>query len=384
MTGRGGSGPVDVIVVGAGPVGLLLACRLARFGLSFRLIERHRDRRGGSRAIGIHPPCVDMIESLGLLGQLLDRGVRVRRGLAVGSRGVLGCVDFARAGWRHSYVLASPQADTERVLEQALVEQGHRVERGLEVRDVAQDGRQVEVRAADDEGKEHVLHARFVVGCDGKRSTVRRAARIGWSGRVHPGWYAMADFPDGTPFGALGVVFLADEGQVESFPLPGARRRWIVRFTSEVDAPIPELLVDEIVRRTGHHVDGSRAREPSGFRAESCRARSFASSRVLLAGDSAHVVSPVGGQGMNLGWLDAWSLAVLLAGLVRGSCGQEAIHRWARLRAAAAGRATRRAGLDMRLGQRTRFPLLRDAAVRALLHRPMDRFSAAAFTMSGL
>lgn len=375
---------VDVLVIGAGPVGLLLACRLARFGLSFRVIERQRERCHGSRAIGIHPPCVEMLESLGLLARVLDHGVRVQRGLALGSRGVLGCVDFARAGWRHPYVLASPQAETECVLEQALREQGHRVERGLEVRDVAQDGEQVSVRAVAADGDEHVFHARFVVGCDGKRSVVRSSAGIEWSGRVHPGWYAMADFPDETPFGSVGVVFLADEGQVESFPLPGCRRRWVVRFASKVDGPIPELLADEVARRTGHRVDVSRVREPSGFRAESCRARSFVSSRVLLAGDSAHVVSPVGGQGMNLGWLDAWSLAVLLAGLVHGSCGEEAARRWARRRAIAARRATRRATLDMRLGQRTSFPRLRNATVRALLRPPVDRVSSAVFTMSGV
>lgn len=375
---------MDVAVVGAGPVGLFLGLALAREGLDVGVFERRPERRGGSRSIGVHPPSLELLDELGLADRFVARGVRVERGHAFDERGPCGVIEFARCPGRHRYVLAIPQEETEDILRGALEERAPGALRtgafvGVDERrgEVA-----LRVRTPDGERVEH--RARVLVGCDGKHSAVRTALGIAYDGAPYPGCYTMGDFPDGTTFGADAAVYLGRDGLVESFPLPGGSRRWVARCPDDRD---PDLgaLVARVEGRTGHRLDPSTAVRPSAFRAERYLARELARGRIALAGDAAHVVSPIGGQGMNLGWLGARSLAATIATSLRKEGDPTRALAADGARRARLARATaRRAELNMWLGRPVADAAPRDRLVRGLLRPPVSDLVARVFTMRGL
>ena len=173
--------------------------------------------------------------------------------------------------------------------------------------------------SADADGRRLDLRARLVVGADGWRSGVRGALGLPFPGHLYPDKYLMGDFPDTTPLGQTALVALTGGGVVESFPLPGRGRRWVVHTGDRLlaNASARELTA-MIERRTGLHVPAPECRMLSAFEVRRHRAPQMVRGRAVLIGDAAHVVSPIGGQGMNLGWLDAAALAPLLEASLAG------------------------------------------------------------------
>lgn len=375
----------DAVIVGGGPVGLFLGCRLAQLGLRFRVLERDVAPRAHSRSIGIHPPSLEYFEALGAVGGLLEKGVKVRRGLAFAGARPLGVLDFACLPGPYPFVLTLPQHETEAVLDAHLLSYGPGVlERGAEVGAVHAfaDGVTVGYRH---EGEEKRIAARFVVGCDGKESIVRRLAGLGFKGGPYGDSYLMGDFCDTSGLGADAAIYLAGEGLVESFPLPGGVRRWVVK----TDSYRKDATVDDLCRvveaRVGHLLAPETSTMLSAFGVQRYLAESFVRNRVILAGDAAHVVSPIGGQGMNLGWFDAWALARALARIVKENQPHAPLLKaYNRRRMRAARAAIRRAEFNMFMGRKARLAALRDAGVGALLHSPFKRALARLFTMRGL
>jgi 2-polyprenyl-6-methoxyphenol hydroxylase-like FAD-dependent oxidoreductase len=357
----------SVTVVGAGPVGLLFALCAADRGWTPRVLARRLGPGGGSRAIGVHPPALELLGRLGLAERFLARGVLVRRGVAFGAHGELGTVCFDR----YRGVLSIPQERTEALLRAALAEREIAVE-VAEVVGVRGEGSTVVLADGS------CIDADVVVACDGRRSAVRGAYGIGVTGGDYEGAFAMGDFPDSTPYGADAAVFLSGRGLVESFPLPDGLRRWVVRRDADDGAATLDELVETIRDRTGFAVRADEARTWSWFHAQHQLAESFAAGPVALVGDAAHVVSPIGGQGMNLGWLGAADLARSL------DRGEAVVAASARRRRRMAVAATRRAELNMWLGRPTSHPEARDRLVRSLLGRPAGRVLARSFTMHDL
>ncbi|HEY8430654.1 MAG TPA: FAD-dependent monooxygenase [Sandaracinaceae bacterium] len=369
-------------IVGAGPVGLLLALRLHALGVRATVLERRTEPRRGSRSIGIHPPALERLDELGIGARFVEHGVRVKRGLAFAGRRPLGAVDFGSCLGRHRYVLTIEQEKTEALLREALEERAPgSVRTGVEVLSVERSARAVKLRVLES-GREREIESAFVAGCDGKRSRCRESSAIPFRGDRYPGSYVMGDAPDTTTLGEEAAVFLHPEGLVESFPLPGGLRRWVVRRTTEGPASAAELA-SAVRERTGHRVDPSEVVRTSAFVAERLVAERFAVGRVALAGDAAHVISPIGGQGMNLGWIGACSLAEALATAAKAGAPTPELEADGRRRSRMARAAARRAELNMWLGRPTA-SLCRDALVRALLSRPIVHGLARLFTMRGL
>jgi 2-polyprenyl-6-methoxyphenol hydroxylase-like FAD-dependent oxidoreductase len=247
----------------------------------------------------------------------------------------------------------------------------------------------VVVDGVDSEGPV-VVAARFVVGADGTRSAVRAAAGITGRARDLPDRYVMGDFADATGHGADALIHLERGGVVESFPLPGGRRRFVVhvgpageRATATTGDEVARLVTD----RTGSPVDPSTATMTSAFGVRRRLTDRTVAGRVVLIGDAAHEISPIGGQGMNLGWLDGRALEEVLAGALKRRGGR-AVDRTAfdRLevdRARSARRAARQAEWNTALGR----PVgdggarVRDLALAALLRAPSRHVLASVYAM---
>ncbi len=235
----------DVVIVGGGPVGLFMAALLLQQGLRVTVLEQRTAPEPHSRAIGIHPPALDALRRIGVDQELVRRGVPIRRGLALSGGRTLAEMDFARVSGRFPFVLSVPQGCTEAVLEQRLQDlDPAALHRGVRVEGLRDDGRQVQVQACD-RGRPASFAAPLLIAADGVRSMARSALGVPVRSRDYRDRYLMGDFADGTGFGADAALFLAADGIVESFPLPGGLRRWVVRLgPAGVRAGAPEAWPD--------------------------------------------------------------------------------------------------------------------------------------------
>jgi 2-polyprenyl-6-methoxyphenol hydroxylase-like FAD-dependent oxidoreductase len=338
---------LDVLIVGAGPVGLYLGALLLQQGHAVRILEQRPTRSAHTRAIGIHPPALAALDLIGVGEPLCAEGVHIHSGIARSGGRPVASLSFAAASARHPYVLALPQARTETLLEQRVAHlDPQALRRGVQVRRMADDG--AAVRVATSEGE---LQARILVAADGARSTVRDFMGVNVRHRRYPDTYLMGDFAESTGDGDQAVLYLEPGGIVESFPLPGNIRRWVVHTDALVHEPTAAGLAELLRERTGMRVDGGTNSMLSAFSVRAGLAGRMVSGRSALIGDAAHEISPIGGQGMNLGWLDACALAPLIGRALGGRPTGHELLQWERQRLRAAWRAARQAELNMALGR---------------------------------
>ncbi len=363
---------LDVIVVGGGVVGLFLGCRLAQLGLSIQVLERRTVPPSHSRAIGVHPPALERLAELGLAEAFTREGVKVTRGHAYAGTKKLGTLEFGACRPPYPFILTLPQPRTEALLREHLKDHAPDALRcGAEVSGLEPDQDGVTVRLRDGES----LRSRYLVAADGKESALRRLLKIPFRGGRYPDTYLMGDFTDATALGHDAGLYFTRAGLVESFPLPGGVRRWVVKTPSFVADPTPEGLGQLVFERLGVRLPVETNTMLSSFGVQRFLAARFVAGRVALVGDAAHVLSPIGGQGMNLGWLGAWRLAHALQG---GDLAPYAAHR------RSAQNAGRRAGFNTVMGRASPLAPLRDALAWSILNTPLRRTFAEVFTMRGL
>lgn len=335
----------EVLVVGAGPVGTLLAAELTRFGVDVAVLERRPAAGGGSRAIGLHAPTLAALESGGATERILTRAVRVRRGEARSDGRTLGVVDFGRLDARHPYVATLPQGETEA----ALRGDGPEPERGLTVTRVTRD--RDRVRVDTDQG-EHVAPIVVMAGGVGARGLVFRSTALRRT--AYPDRYLMTDAALPPREDAeTAVVHLAPGGVLESFPLPDGQRRfvaWDAGGSREPHALTARLR--EAMRERGESEAAELVTSATEFGVRRVLAPALRRDRLFVIGDAAHEISPIGGQGLNLGLLDAATLAPLLAAWTRlGSAPESDLAEWERDRLRSARVAGRLAAVNMGLGR---------------------------------
>ena len=366
--------------MGAGPVGLLLANLLGRHGVNVLVAERRVRPPRGSMAIGITPPSLALLKDLALDREFVRRGVPIDTARVFENGALLGDVDFSRLPAEHRFILSLPQSETAALLRRNLeVFPSVRVLDGVEFLEHRAIAGGVQVRLRDvDSGAVSELSAAYLVGCDGHRSRVRRQAGIRSRTRSYRARFLMADFEDDTRLGDEAHLYFGRDGSVESFPLPQGRRRWIVleqKHRTPQEGPA-ETVMRLVAERTGFDLSASAVLFESMFQPQRSLARRYGRGRVVLCGDAAHVMSPIGGQGMNTGFADAAHLAeALRVALERPVEARPAFAAYARLRQHAFNVAATRAACGMWLGTR-RGPLssrLRATLIEKVLFRPAVR-----------
>jgi 2-polyprenyl-6-methoxyphenol hydroxylase-like FAD-dependent oxidoreductase len=307
------------LIVGAGPTGLVMAHELARDGIRCRLVDKAPHRAMESRAIAIHSRTVETFELMGLADAFLSAGHRIGAVNVYGESGRIAHVAFGMLETRYPFVLGVPQDQTERILEERLARLGVRVERNTELISLAQRQSGVSVRLRTGDRVEEV-ETDWLLGCDGAHSTVREQLGIAFSGASYPEHFVLADVKvAGGLDHAEAQVWLHREGALAFFPLPEDRWRLIIinsppDWHDEPTVAQCQALVNE--RGLDRLRLGDR-RWTSVFRIHRREAARFREDRVFLLGDAAHIHSPVGGQGMNMGIQDAFNLAWKLSLVLR-------------------------------------------------------------------
>jgi 2-polyprenyl-6-methoxyphenol hydroxylase-like FAD-dependent oxidoreductase len=287
---------LPVLVIGAGPTGLAAALELARHGRSVRIVDKNPTRSQHSKAIGVNARTLELTEPSGMSERLLATGQRLRR-LHFRSGGrLLATVELSRVRHRYNFMLALLQAETERILEQRLAEHGTMVEWSTEFTGCAAASDRVRARLAT-EGDEQVVEGSYLIGADGAHSTVRRALGLPFRGITDPSEWWLVDVRMDWPFGAAALNLFARPAAVLGvIPIePG-----LYRLVSNGPEPLDMLPAAAVV-----HGEVWR----SAFRISYRQVDTYQVGRVFLAGDAAHVHSPVGARGMNLGIEDGTVLA---------------------------------------------------------------------------
>lgn len=308
---------VDVIVAGAGPTGLMLACELALAGVRTRILERRTAPQRDSRALTLHPRSLELMDQRGLLDRFLPLG-RTVPGWHFAQLPTR--LDFSALDSRHGYTLFLAQARTEALLAERARESGVEIRYGHEVVALSQDGDGVEVRAQGPGGVE-VHSARFAVGCDGGRSRVREAAGIGFPGVDETLTGMLGDFAE-LDDDAAGLAAARAHGVLVA-PLENGLTRLVCLDPERMRTPAREPVTLEefrasLVRICGSDCGVADPRWLSRFGNATRLADGYRSGRVLLAGDAAHIHFPAAGQGLNTGLQDAVNLGWKLAAAVHG------------------------------------------------------------------
>lgn len=377
-----------VVIVGGGPVGLFLGICLEQNGISCRILEKRSAPTSDSRSLGIHPPSLELLNTLGIAGQLVKEGVAISRGHAFSQTKPIGSLSFKTCPPPFNFVLSLPQSRTEELLEARLHQLNDRtLIRGARVVDL-KNGTRRPIITYQTGNSTHSVRAAYVIGCDGKKSFVRNSTSIPFEGETYPDTYVMGDFADNTDFGSDAAVFLCQEGLIESFPLPGNRRRWVVKTDVYHASNQRSIIETAVLQRIQHPLDDTAHFMLSSFGVQKMVAEQMVKKRCILAGDAAHVVSPIGGQGMNLGWLGAWDLSRCLMQVFEHPTSRnregELLQGFEQRRKKAARNAARRGELNMRLGRRSAYPALRNGIVSLMLNTPVSRLMARLFTMRGI
>ncbi|OBB71423.1 NAD(P)/FAD-dependent oxidoreductase [Mycobacterium sp. 852014-52144_SCH5372336] len=306
----------DVLIVGAGPTGLAAAVALVSHGVATTVVDRQAAGANTSRAAVVNARTLEVLEGFDVARRLVKEGVQAAR-FTIRDRGrTLIPVDFSGLPTEYPYSLMVSQATTERLLLERLEEVGGRVLRPKTLTALAED--RTGVTATFDDGD--AIRARYVVGADGIRSLVREQAQIGFEGSVYDESFVLADvrLTGRAPSDEV-ILYWAKEGLTVVAPLPDGVHRIVAPVAEAPEEPSQAFVQQILDARIGAAAPTVNAVIwGSRFRVHHRVADTFRAGRLLLAGDAAHVHSPAGGQGMNLGIQDAVALADALTAVLAG------------------------------------------------------------------
>lgn len=324
----------DVLIAGAGPVGLLLAAELQRRGIRHRLIEQRREPSYFVKALGITPRTLQMFDQLGILHEVLDAGLFLDRNATLVGGRVTEVADLPAGRFPYGFLVLA-QYDAERLLRDWLARLGGTIEWQTALRGLRVDGDGVAATVQAPASGDRTLRCRFAVGCDGAHSVVRHALGIDYQGDALPMTFMLGDvaidwpLPRAAAYRALAVQDGEMVNQVVVVPIPGEGRRVRLSMAAPPEylgegadlsqPPSLELLAAATAPALPAGTGIADLRWSSFYRISHRIAAHYARPPVFLAGDAAHIHPPIGGQGMNTGLQDAFNLGWKLARVCRGA-----------------------------------------------------------------
>ena len=309
----------DVVVIGAGPVGLFLANECARRGLRWRLVEARPSQSEHSKALAIFPRTLEIFDMAGVVAPFVEAANRATS-VAIMTHGrTLARIPFAPAETPYPFVAMVPQDVTERLLVDALRRRGGAVEYETSFVSAVQHDDHVSV-TLDRKGERVELTAAYVVGCDGAHSAVRHLLNLPFEGAVYEASFMLADIETNEALPADELQLCPSElGPAAIFPMSGTRRRIVATVEKAQDeAPTLDLVRSILRERAPREIEARALYWSSYFRIHHRQAARLRVGRIFIAGDAAHIHSPFGGQGMNTGLQDAWNLAWKVDLVLRG------------------------------------------------------------------
>jgi 2-polyprenyl-6-methoxyphenol hydroxylase-like FAD-dependent oxidoreductase len=322
----------DVLIVGAGPTGLSLACQLVRYGIDFVIIEKKAGVTTHSKALGVQARTIEIYDQLGIAPQAIEHGQIAGKIRMIAKGKICGEVDLSSMGQDLSpypYLFVLEQSKNEQLLYDYLQRHQQAVRWQTELEHFTPDktGVTAQVRAAD--GQSDIIVAKYLVGCDGPHSPVRNALGLTFEGSTLERLFYVVDAQIDWPFTHdAGYACLSKASEMLFFPMAGEQRYRIVgTFPEGFDQPEGEVLYADIEQcikddtKLPLHI--SNVNWFSVYKVQTRAVNQFSIGRCFVAGDASHIHSPAGGQGMNTGIQDVYNLAWKLAFVLQGHASEK-------------------------------------------------------------
>lgn len=317
---------VPVLIVGAGPTGLLMGCELARHGVPFRIIDKKPERTLTANAVGIQPRTLEMLDNLGLAHHFLKLGHECKA-IQIHAQGRdLARISFENLDSSYRFILSLPQSETEKLLNAHLEELKHRVERPLELNQIKQqDQALICTLTAIEDGHSETLSCDWLIACDGANSTVRTLCQMPFPGSDISEQFMVANAEMSSFLSSHEVHLFLNKGTaLITVPFGSHSFRIGVNLHQNPRKFLIEKEVKELIQERSHgDYDVNSVSWISPFWIHSKIVKKLRYGAIFLAGDAAHIHSPVGAQGMNTGLQDAYNLAWKLALVIQGKARPE-------------------------------------------------------------
>lgn len=320
---------VEVLIVGAGPVGLNLAVCLSNLGINYRIIDKKPQATQTSNAIGVNPRTLEIWQTLGFANQALARGTNIKSSGWYDEGKLLNKIEFALVKSKYNFMLSLPQAETERLLNEQLEKMGKAIEWDTELISYTDNGNKI-VAICSKKGREEKIEASWMIGCDGYRSAVRELSGISRTCHDLTQHFIMVDaqLNGNVPTDEFSISF-HDDGVLFFFPMKDSIRvvAEISHDTAHKNVAVGSaqdtVIFNDILSKRFPGLSIKQIEWASSFYVHECLVDTYYKNHVVLCGDAAHTHSPAGGQGMNTGIQDTWNLSWKLAHIIRNEASEK-------------------------------------------------------------
>ncbi|HEX8368685.1 MAG TPA: FAD-dependent monooxygenase [Pyrinomonadaceae bacterium] len=323
----------DVIIAGAGPTGLALAGQFIRYGVDFVIFDKKETTTRHSKAIGVQARTLEIYEQINLAESLIAAGAIAEKARMIAGGEVRGEIEFGEIGAGLSpypFVLLVEQGKHEKILYDFIKSRGRDVRWQTELESFSQDETGVKANVKTAGGESEIIEAKFLVGCDGAKSSVRHSLGLRFEGSTFERMFYVADIEINWKFSHDALhVFLMKNNLLAFFPMVGSDKhfRIVGTFPEEFAKDEGEVLYEEIEEQIKKDaeldLDISRVNWFSTYKVHTRHVNKFSVGRCFLAGDSAHIHTPAGAQGMNTGIQDGYNLAWKTAMVLRGKANEK-------------------------------------------------------------